>query len=291
MGERERGYNQNVSILHYLWQNGMSGFSSKRRMEVRYSPRRGAVLLILALTLAACSVAPVPTELPTPTLLPPTATLEPTTVWFPPTATFTPFPTLEPATPMPDLRTGIGEVILEDDFSQEQFWELGFTSAGSVALGKNTLSLATEGGKVYLSSVRNQPVLTDFYLEVTASVSLCSDRDEYGLLLRVSPARDLYRFSLACDGYTRMDRVAQGVASSPVPWTPSGAVLPGAPGPARLAVWAVGTEMHFFINDIYQYTVRDPLLLSGQIGFFARSVNDEPLTVNFSDLVVYAAGK
>ena len=270
----------NVCILHYLWQIGMSCFSSKRLMEVRYTARRGAVLWIMALVLAACTVAPAPT-----------ATLEPTTVWFPPTATFTPFPTLEPATPTPDLRAGLGELILEDDFSQGEFWELGFTSQGSVALGKNTLSLATEGGKIYLYSIRNQPILADFYIEVTASVSLCSERDEYGLLLRVSPEGGMYRFALACDGYTRMDRLAQGGMYSPVPWTPSGAVLPGAPGTARLAVWAVGTEMRFFINDIYQYTVRDPLLYSGQIGVFARSVNDEPLTVNFSDLVVYAVGE
>lgn len=191
---------------------------------------------------------------------------------------------------MPDLRTGIGAVILQDDFSQGDAWELGLTGSGGVALGKNTLTLATEGGKVYLASVRNQPVFSNFYLEVTASLSLCSERDEYGLLLRISPARDLYRFSLACDGYTRLDRIYNGTASSPVPWTPSGAVLPGAPGSARLAVWAVGTEMHFYINDIYQYTVRDTLLFSGQIGVFARSANDQPLTVNFSDLVVYAAG-
>jgi hypothetical protein len=236
-------------------------------------------------------MAPAPTETSTPTLPPPTDTPEPTIVWFPPTATFTPFPTPEPATPTPDLRGSLGEVIFEDDFSLGEYWELGFTSQGSVALGKNTLTLATEGGKVYLSSVRNQPVLTDFYLEVTASVSLCSERDEYGLLLRVSPSRDLYRFSLACDGYTRLDRIYQGQASSPVAWTPSGAVLPGAPSTARMAVWAVGSEMRFFINDIYQFTVRDPLLASGQIGVFARSVNDEPLTVNFSNLVVYAAAK
>jgi len=266
----------------------MRTFSSKRLMEVRYW---WVLTLAGALLLAACGITPAPVPTPTPTPLPPSATPTPTIVWFPPTATPTPFPTLETATPTPDLRTGIGALILEDDFSDESFWALGFNGLGSVALGKNTLSLATEGGKVYLSSMRNQPVLSDFYLEVTASVSLCSERDEYGLLLRISPSGDLYRFSLACDGYVRMDRIYQGTASSPVAWTPSGAVLPGAPSTARLAVWAVGEEMHFYINDIYQFAVRDTVLFSGQIGVFARSVNDEPLTVNFSDLVVYAASK
>jgi hypothetical protein len=80
--------------------------------------------------------------------------------------------------------------------------------------------------------------------------------------------------------------VYHGQASSPQPWMTGVGALVGSPSSSRLAVWAVGNEMRFFINEQYQFTVRDPLLTSGALGVFARSAGDTALTVNFSDLVV-----
>jgi hypothetical protein len=54
-----------------------------------------------------------------------------------------------------------------------------------------------------------------------------------------------------------------------------------------LGISAVGDEMRFFVNGQYQFTIRDPLLVSGGVGVFARSTNNQAVTVNFSDLVVY----
>jgi hypothetical protein len=45
--------------------------------------------------------------------------------------------------------------------------------------------------------------------------------------------------------------------------------------------------MRFFVNDEYQFTVRDPLLFNGGFGVFARSASDMAVTVNFSALNVY----
>ncbi|MBN2147085.1 MAG: hypothetical protein JW726_06835 [Anaerolineales bacterium] len=237
--------------------------------------------------LAACTRAATPAPLPSLTPAPLTPTFTPTIVWFPPTATFTPFPTPLPPEPTPDLRPGIGDILLRDDFTDPATWTAITEAGGSVAFGKAELTIATEGGEMYLFGIREQPDFGDYYLEITASVSFCSEKDEYGLLLRVSPELEAYRFSLSCDGYVRMDRLYRGQASSPIPWTLSGAVAAGAPNRARLSVWAVGPEMRFFVNDIYQFTVRDPLLISGGVGVFARSANDMPLTVNFTDLVIY----
>ena len=129
----------------------------------------------------------------------------------------------------------------------------------------------------------------DFYLEIAASPTICMGGDEYGLLLRVSPGMDFYRFALTCDGQTRVDRYYQGKASSPQPLTMSGVVPRGAPSSSLLAVHAVGNELHFYINGEYQFTVRDPTLLKGGIGVFARSAGEGQVTVNFSDLKVYQA--
>lgn len=244
------------------------------------------VSLLLADLLVAC--APPATQVillentPTPTL---TATPTATIIWFPPTDTPTPYPTLA-VTPTTDYHPGIGETILTDDFSEPDSWVLEKTSSGGVALGKNEISLVVSESGAYEYTVRAEPVLTDFYAEITANPTLCRGMDEYGLLVRYNSPVDFYRFGLSCDGQVRLDRLVNGKASSPQPWTLSGSVPPGAPSFSRLAVWASGNEIRFFVNDQYHFSVNDPLLLKGSLGLFARSAGETDLTVNFSDLVV-----
>jgi hypothetical protein len=69
-------------------------------------------------------------------------------------------------------------------------------------------------------------------------------------------------------------------------WLSSGQVPPGAMLAVRLGVWALGDELRFFVNDIYQFAVRDPLWKSGRVGLYARAAGDTPLTVSFSNLQV-----
>jgi len=250
-----------------------------------------ALLVLIGITagllgLTACQPTAAATEsLPNPTLPVSTETATPTIVWFPPTDTPTPYPT-QVVTPTLDIRPQVGEIILTDDFTSPSMWTLGRTPVGSIALGVNELTLAISQPKGYLYSLRQGEAFTDFYLEITASPSICRDKDEYGLLVRVSPSLDFYRFSLSCNGTIRVDKYFMGKASSPIPPAPSGAVPPGAPSVSRLAVWAKGKEMLFFVNEQYQFTVRDPSLVTGYLGLFARSEGDNVVTVSFSDLVL-----
>jgi hypothetical protein len=179
----------------------------------------------------------------------------------------------------------MGELIFSDDFDDPSAWLLSQTATTSIAMGNSALTLALDQPEGYLYTLRNNSTLTDFYLEVTASPSLCRDGDEYGLLLRVSPALEFYRFSLYCDGGVRLDKYYNGRASSPIPKTLSGSVPPGAPSSSRLAVWAKGKVLRFYVNDEYQFQIKDPTLLEGSLGFFIRSAGDTAVTVSFSDLI------
>lgn len=181
---------------------------------------------------------------------------------------------------------GIGGILLEDDFSTADMWSLSSRPEGGVALSKNELTIAIKENKAYIFSVREEPILSDFYLEISASPNLCKGTDEYGLLLRVTDSGDYYRFSLSCDSQVRLDRVVASTASSPQPWLLSGDVPPGAPSISRLGVRAEGNEMRFFVNGQYQFTVTDPMLPRGRIGVFARSTGANAVTINFSNLVI-----
>jgi hypothetical protein len=244
----------------------------------------GLALAVVACTPAVAVLPPLPSDTPPPPTLTPTATI----IWFPPTATFTPFPT--PAavyTPTPTQALAHGELIFVDDFSSVSLWTLARTSTGTTAITQNELTVAVSQPDGYLYSLRQGPALADFFAEVTASPSLCRDRDEYGLLLRFTSPAAFYRFSLSCKGEARLDRYLGGRASSPQPWTASGAIPPGAPSSSRLAVLLEGKKMQFYVNGEFLFTVNEPSIPSGSLGVFARSTGDTPVTVNFSDLKVY----
>jgi hypothetical protein len=262
-------------------------------LQTHYEGLKAIRILIIVFVLTGCffllsacdsSATPYPIieVTPSPTT---TQTPTPTVEWFPATSTPTIVPTL-PVTPTPDYRPNLGTVILQDDFSTPGIWTTGQTSSGNIALGLNELTIAIAEPKAYDYSVRMEPLLMDFYLELTASPMLCQGEDQYGILIRMSSPGDFYRYSLSCDGQVRLDRVVQGAASSPQPWMSTGSIPPGAPITARLGIWARGDEFRFFINDQHQFTVNDPLLVSGNMGVFARSMGETAVTVNFSDLII-----
>lgn len=213
----------------------------------------------------------------------PTATID----WFPATGTPTPAPTRE-VTPTPTPELGLAEVFLSDDFSQSGQMEVYKKADGSAAYGKDEFTLAVSAAKGYLTSLRSQPALDDFYLEVSANPSLCHEADSYGLLLRSVNQWSYYRWVITCGGQTRLERVKDGYAVLLQDWQYSAQIPQGPGADLRLAAWMYGGQMRFFIDGIEQFSAKDPLFSSGQVGFFARAAGDTALTVNFSHLSVRA---
>ncbi|MEW6650275.1 MAG: hypothetical protein AB1453_08805 [Chloroflexota bacterium] len=248
------------------------------------------LLLILILTGAAAACSPAANgDLPAaPTATPqPTATATATIVWFPPTSTPTPQPTRE-FIPTPTPQLGIDRLMLSDDFTSRDTWATRRTAIGSVAYGVDDLTLAVATAKGYLVGLRHEPQLDDFYLEITASPSLCRDADQYGLLLRASDEWNYYRWVLTCDGRTRLEKVKQGAIALVQDWIESPQVPAGAGVDVRLAVWMYGAEMRFYISGVEQFSTRDGLWQSGRPGVYIRAAGDPPLTVSFDDLSVWS---
>jgi hypothetical protein len=165
-------------------------------------------ILLLTFLLTACSALARPT-LGTATPRPPTPTpvLSPTVVWFPPTETPTPS-ALTLATSTPDLLPGLGKILYTDDFTDPKNWS--DLSTDSVRDGQ--LTLAASPG-VYQISLNQELLVSDFYAEITAHLSLCRGADEYGLLVRAIPAA-YYRFTLNCNGEVKADRIISGARVS-----------------------------------------------------------------------------
>jgi hypothetical protein len=241
-----------------------------------------AAVTILSLALAGC-IAP-PSEPILPPTTTPTATVTLTPVWFPLTPTPTLLPTL-PRTPTPDLQPFIGEVILEEGFSSDEAWYQYPGSIGRITFTEDHLTLAVNDPPGMIYAIRETPLLTDFYAEVTADINFCHPGDEYGLMVRVdSPRLDHFRFAISCDGQAKIVQVRGGSGVVLQPLIQDPAIPVGFPAQSHLAVWALGEDIRFFVNGKYLFSIEDRILGEGTLGVYVRTTGENPSSVNFSQL-------
>jgi hypothetical protein len=236
--------------------------------------------------LSACVT---PTADPTP--LPPTetatitSTVTATIDWFPATATSTLRPT-QIIEPTPEMRPGVGSLLIDDLLSSGSQWQTGRFSAGNITQVNNSLTIAIQQSRASLLSLEMKNILRDFYLETKVNIGLCKSNDVYGLIVRAVSEYNYYRFLVDCQGYARAERVRDGATTLMQDWTPTG-LPPGAPLDVSLGVWVVGSEMRLFANNAYIFSVKDPVFTEGTVGIFARASGDSPVTVSFSKMAIY----
>lgn len=262
--------------------------SSKRRASVlRGLCKIAPALLVCAfgsLSLSSClSVVYVST--PTPTLRPPTLT--PTFV-FPtliPTVTITPEP--KPS-PTPDLFAGLGSVIYHETFSRDSGWGTVEDPRGVVSLQDGKLTIVVHQPETFRYSPSPRLELQDFYLELTAHTEICSPDDQYGIMFRVNPDNEHYRFMLYCDGGAKVSRFIQDSKSILIPKTETFVVFPGSPADNRLGIWASGDEFRFYINEIEVFSTRDNKIASGKLGLIVQTGDTGLTTISFDGLTVWS---
>lgn len=260
---------RDAARLRWIWFTGLVSF---------------AAFMAGCMPLFPFSSTPMPS--PVQATMTPTETPTPTRIWFPATETPTPRSTGPTQTPTIDLRPLDGLILLQDDFSQTDRWELIQANYGSVAYGKNELTIAIKEVRRSLYTTIFEPVPADYYLEVTINPSLCKNDDQYGVIFRTQSNSQFYRFVLQCDGVMRIDWV-QGSSAAPLATLEkSGQVLPGPLQKLRVGLWLYQDEVRVFVNDIYQFSAYRLQYLDGGLGFFGRAIGGSALTVNFSDLVL-----
>lgn len=275
----------NMIFSFFIWTQ-INADKRGYKKNFRARPRSSAShFFLLAMTILLTSCSQLDAILATPIPLTPTETPLPTATinWFPPSATAT-LKNLSTKAPTPEMRPGLGDEILTDDFSDPFLWDIAASNEASADIKNNHLILSVQS-QVYMLSLRQDLVLADYYAEITARPSLCRDEDNYGMLIRAN-ASSYYRFVLACDGTVRAERISGGTRLILQQPLPSGDVPPGAPGEVRIGVWAVGREMRLFLNGRFQFSITDPSFPSGSIGVFVRSAGETPAVVSFSDLTI-----
>lgn len=241
--------------------------------------RLSALALILFL-LAGCAPERLidPTETITVTPIP-----SPTIIWFPPTNTLTPIPAFV-APPTLNPLPGMGAVIFRDDFSDASDWSLANSSANTIIIERNRLTLAANNSPMSLFTLRNTS-LTNFHAEVKVNVNRCEGNDSFGMLFRNQGQYESYRVALDCSGQVRLDRL-HGSTYPLQNWLPSGDAPLGAPAEVLLGVWVSGREIRITLNGNYQFSAFDTVFSGGTIGFFVDAKSAAGMNISFSDLVV-----
>jgi hypothetical protein len=182
------------------------------------------------------------------------------------------------------MNPGIGVVTLSDNFTNKTLWDTAVSNQGSAAISNKRLSLAVQPG-IYLTSLRHDLTLSDFYAEITARPSLCREDDSYGILVR-STGLSFYRFILTCNGQISAERISNSVKLQIQAPVASGDA-PRPPAEVRIGLWAVAGEMRLFLNGRFQFSILEKTFPSGAFGVFARSAGEDLVSVTFSDFKVY----
>lgn len=237
---------------------------------------------LVAATLSACvSVENLPTTTSTPSPPPPTPTF-----FFPtliPTSTSTPPPS---PTATPDIISGLNSVLFLDRFSTPSGWEAPETRVGGVSYLEGRFSLAVNEPHTFYSALSPAPIIQNGYVEVQARALLCSEGDTYGLVFRVSPEGDHYRYTLSCGGEVRVSRISGGEEFVLIPDTPTNAVLSGLLVDNRMAVIMSTDQFRFFLNGVEVFSDEDDVLPAGRSGLIVRARAGGQTTVSFDNFSV-----
>ncbi len=250
----------------------------------------GLLILTALIVLPGCDFLPAEATI-TPTLTATqTETPTPTVDWFPATATPTqvPLPSPTPQPTLEDLRTGLVDLIVEDDFTDQSLWETRQSSVGNIAFGNQNLSLAIASASTSLTSLSQHTLPEDFYMEITIQPTLCQPTDQSGLLFLYLSAGDYHRLLIDCAGQVRLELIQGGQSYVLQNWETARLAQPGPLGANRLGLWVSNGQLQLYINDVLQFNRSITANRSGGLGVFARTVDGSTMTVRFSDLQVFS---
>ena len=214
-----------------------------------------------------------------------TATPEPTA-----TATLTPTPTVNPSDPK--LTLGAPDFTFNSASSGNPFGLAGSPYEDeSIRIsqqvgGLNFTSKMINGGKRWRLSA---PTPLNFYLEGIFNVITCSDRDNYGLAMRVPTYSSTlgYFVGLSCDGSYIVDRIdAAGNGENMIGWTPDTNIKTGSGQINRLGVMLVNDSFKIYINGVKVTEFTDGTInTAGHGGAYISARGNPNFTVELQELL------
>lgn len=210
-----------------------------------------------------------PTLALTSTPIPPTATL------VPPTPTSRPNPT-------PNYALAFSDDMSNRNSGLQESGE----SANFYDQGEYVIQVFEEN--YFATAPRTQPVFSDFALESEARIVDGPDNSALGVIFRYQDNRNYYCFMITGTGeykfYKKYNGVWQTLGNKD--WTLAPQIKAGK-SPNTLKIVAHGPELALFANGEQLFSIQDPDVARGSIGFAASTAKGTPsLKVAFDNLKV-----
>jgi len=174
-----------------------------------------------------------------------------------------------------------------DTFKNANNWYLLETANTEFKVNNGALTMeATPGGREEWG-LATHAAIQDFYMQVEFRTGeQCSGKDRYGLLFRAPNPNAGYVFGFSCEGRYRIYKW-DGRNYTPLQeWTASQAILSGANQTNRLGVWANGSILKLYANNILLAEIRDSTYLKGRFGLFIAAAESDPFKV-FVEEIAY----
>ena len=182
---------------------------------------------------------------------------------------------------------GLTELVIADDFSDENLWETSQAQSGNVAFGVENLTLAVARPSTSLFSLSEHEIPESFALEITLQPTLCEPSDQVGIIFWYQSNNDFHRLLITCGGQIRLELVQDGQSYVLHDWEQAAQMALASPASNRISLWVNDGQFQLFINDVFQFEEGVVSDLSGGLGVFARTISGDAMTVRFSNLEIY----
>lgn len=238
---------------------------------------------------AAPIIAP-PTSVPpdqmTPTEFPASPTPEVTATETPqasPTPADSPTPTGIPSDP----RTSLGNPDFSDSFQGSENWSLYEDEHVSFEVNNGLLRMRAFNPDHWDGWMLSWPVISNYYLEMTAATKSCSGLDRYGMMARATKTDDGYvgyLFGVSCDGRYSLRSWDGKKNIILIDWTASDKINKGSEQTNRIGFLADGRKLAFYANGELLGELRDDTHEEGRFGVFVGAVDTPRFTVNVEEI-------
>lgn len=200
-----------------------------------------------------------------------------------------------PGTALPSLaaddpKAGLGDPDFSDDFVDGSNWFVGNDEHVNIEIHDNQLSMtALNADKYEAMRLSTQPIIDDFYMEVTTTTGECSGSDRYGLIFRAPGFTPIqgYLFGFTCDGMFSL-RIFDGVNfTAIIQWTRSEIILAGSNQTNLIGISAVGQELKLYANGKPLLELQDDRFSSGYFGLFISAYSTPGFRTSYSDFAYW----
>jgi hypothetical protein len=192
--------------------------------------------------------------------------------------------------PQPTRRIALGDVLLEEDFSQASAWEGYIDPARNVDFHIEDgfyRAQARGGGLMWALNVQMH---TNVVIQVDTEQLSEYDNNAYGLMCRAAPANngDGYYFMISGDGMYTLRRGSQDQVGALIEWTYSDAIQQHT-SINRIRSVCIDDYLALYINGQFVAETHDSYFIRGYTGLTAAVPEGGEVDVTFDQLKIWSA--